>query len=52
VAGAGAAKYHFAVALDQAGRADDARAQLRAAVAQGGFPEKGAAEQLLKRLAP
>jgi putative PEP-CTERM system TPR-repeat lipoprotein len=52
VESAAAAKYHYAVALEQAGRRDDARAQLQAALARPGFPEATKAEQLLKRLAP
>jgi Flp pilus assembly protein TadD len=52
VAGAAGAKYHYAVALERAGRTDDARSQLQAALAQPRFREAAAAEQLLKRLAP
>jgi Tfp pilus assembly protein PilF len=51
-AGAPDAKYHYAVALEQAGRTADARAQLEAALAHPRFAEATAAKQLLKRLAP
>lgn len=49
--GAASSKYRFAVALHQAGRDDEAREQLEAALSTPGFPEAAEARQLLSRLA-
>jgi thioredoxin-like negative regulator of GroEL len=45
------AEYHYAVALNQAGRRDEARAQLQLAVdSKASFADRSAAEQLLTTL--